>query len=1062
MGPMRGIVELFSRHRNAANLLFFSMIMFGFFGLSGLNTQFFPTTEIKTANILVPWTGATAQDVDKNIVATIQPEVRFIDGVKEFSSTSRNGFAAMTVEFYPETDMQRAIGDVEAAVNAITTLPKDAEKPVISQVTFFEPVVSVLISGPFDERALRAYAKQIRDGLLDAGIDKIQLEGFRDEEIWVEAQSAQLRRFDMTPQDIANKLAGSSLDVPGGVLRGDVERQVRAVGLAQTASDVANISLRSTADGGQIKVDDVARVYETFDANAPEGWSGDYRAIRLTVQRTKNGDALDMTEIVRTYIAETMPSLPPTLKVEIFDVNADKIIQRINVLLVNGFGGMVLVLCILFLFLNGRIAFWVAAGIPASLMATFGVMLYLDMTINMLSLFALIMTIGIIVDDAIVVGEHAATLTERGATAQEAAEGGALRMMLPITAAALTTLAAFIPMLLITGVMGQFVRAIPLVVLSVLIASLIECFFVLPGHLSHALQRPRKPRRGIRKVFLERFEHFRANRFRRFVTTVYDNRYTTAAAGLAILIICIGLLAGGRVPFRFFPSPEGEAVNAYVFFQPGTKREDTLAGTRLIEKALYDAEAKLLAEADAPDEKLIKVLFTQIGRTRTATGDERALIYTELTASEERSIRTRDIVKQWNKELPDIAGLRYVFIRERRGGPPGRDIDIRLQNADPAILKQAALEVRDALEQYPGISRARDNLHYNKQELLLEVNARGEALGFTNSLIGNLTRASLEGAIAKRFARGDEEVTLRVLQPRNDTSPKQLADIELPVPGSGGPNGTPRYVPLTAVVDIVEQPGFSAVRRSDGQVAVSVIADYDDEAGDPNAVLEDMAETVLPAVAAKYNISFGFGGRSQEQAETMGGLGMGAAIGLALIYVVLAFVFASYSRPIIIMSVIPFGLIGMVVGHYVQGFDLTFLSMVGLLGLSGILVNNSIILISRIDERQRDGEELREAVINGICDRLRAVTLTSLTTVLGLAPLLFETSVQAQFLLPMVITIAWGLAFASLIVLLLVPSVLGIQEDVRRLIARLRGRADTSDPITYAPNASATPEAGRE
>ena len=1074
MSAMRGLVELFSRHRNAANLLFVSMIMLGFFGLSGLNTQFFPTTEIKIVNIRVLWTGATAQDVDKNIVATVQPEVRFIDGVKQFNATSRNGFAAMSVEFYPETDMQRAIADVEAAVNAIITLPKDAEKPVISQETFFEPVVSVLISGPFDERALRAYAKQVRDGLLDAGIDKIQLEGFRDEEIWVEAQAAQLRRYDMTPQDIAGKLAGSSLDVPGGVLRGNVERQVRAVGLAQTASEVGNITLRSTADGRQIKVDDVARVFETFDANASEGWNGENRAIRLTAQRTKNGDALDMTQIVRDYIAEALPTLPPTLKVEIFDVNADKIIQRINVLLVNGFGGMVLVLCILFLFLNGRIAFWVAAGIPASLMATFGVMLYLDMTINMLSLFALIMTIGIIVDDAIVVGEHSATLTERGASAQEAAEGGALRMMMPITAAALTTLAAFIPMLLITGVMGQFVRAIPLVVLSVLIASLIECFFVLPGHLSHALTRPRKERSGIRKIFLDRFEHFRANRFRRFVSIVYDNRYTTAAVGLSILIICIGLLAGGRVPFRFFPSPEGEAVNAYIFFQPGTKREDTLAGTRLIEKALYDAEAKLLAESGAAEgEELVKVMFTQIGRTRTATGDERALIYTELTASEERNVRTRDIVKQWNEALPDIAGLRYVFIRERRGGPPGRDIDIRLQNADPETLKKAALEVRDALEQYSGISRARDDLNYNKQELLLEVNTRGEVLGFTNSIIGNLTRANLEGAIAKRFARDDEEVTLRVLQPRRGVVPKQLADIELPVPNSGQGGRSPRYVPLTAVVDIVEQPGFSAVRRVDGQVAVSVIADYDDEAGDPNDVLSDMAETVLPQVAAKYNISFSFGGRSQEQAETLGGLGTGAMIGLGLIYVVLAFVFASYSRPIIIMSVIPFGLIGMVMGHYVQGFDLTFLSLVGLLGLSGILVNNSIILISRIDERRRGGEDLREAVINGICDRLRAVTLTSLTTVLGLAPLLFETSVQAQFLLPMVITIAWGLAFASLIVLFLVPSVLGIQEDIRHLFGRLFGGAQ--QPLSYQPDPSqlqssalpstspsAPPEAGRE
>ena len=1032
MNPIMPAVQLFARHRNAANLLFFSMIMLGFFGLTNLNIQFFPTTEIKAVNIIVPWPGATAQDVDKNIVATVQPEVRFIDGVKEFSSTSRQGVAIMNVEFYPETDMQRAVGDVEAAVNTLTTLPKESERPIISQETFFEPAASILVSGPFEERALRAFAKQVRDGLLERGIDKVSLEGYRDEEIWIEAHAAQLRRYALTPDEIAARVAGSSLDVPGGVLRGDVERQVRAVGLALTAEEVGAISLRNASDGRQLSVNDVARVTDTFDASQPEGWDGDNRAVRLTLMRTKNGDAIEITETARAYIGELTKSLPPTLNVKIFDVNADKIIQRINVLLFNGLTGMMLVLGILFLFLNGRIAFWVAVGIPASLMATFGVMFYLDMTINMLSLFALIMTIGIIVDDAIVVGEHSATLFERGESPLTAAEGGAIRMTMPITAAALTTLAAFIPILAIGGVMGQFVRDIPLVLLSVLVASLIECFLVLPGHLSHALSRPPSEPAPWRKKFFDDFDTFRDTKFRAFVTRAYDQRYTTGAVGLAVLIVAIGLLAGGRVPFRFFPSPEGEVINAYIFFQPGTKRAATKQGTKAIEGALYAAEKELAPEG----EKLVSVVFTQIGRTRTITGDERALISAELTPSEDRDIRTREIVSAWEKSMPEIAGLRYVFVRERRGGPPGRDIDIRLQNGEPDVLKEAALEVRQALEQYPGITRARDDLFHTKQELLLRVNAQGQALGFTNQIIGSMTRGTLEGVIAKRFARGDEEVTIRVLQPRDASSPKQLEDIELSVPGTN----PPRFVPLSAVVEIVEKPGFSTIKRTDGYVTVSVVADYDDNAGNPNDVLTSMGEDTLPQIAAKYNIDFAFGGRNQEEMETMGSLRTGAILGLGMIYVILAFVFASYSRPIIIMSVIPFGLVGMVMGHFLMGFDLTFLSMIGLLGLSGILVNNSIILISRIEERRDEGEALRDAVINGICDRFRAVTLTSLTTVLGLTPLLFETSVQAQFLLPMVITIAWGLAFASLIVLFLVPSVLGMQEDLR---ARLRGDRTT-------------------
>ncbi len=1036
MSLIQPAIELFSRHRNAANLLFFSMIMFGVFGLLQLNIQFFPTVEVKIISIQVPWPGASAQDIDKNIVATVQPEVRFIDGVKEFNAESRLGFANMSVEFYPATDMQRAIGDVEAAVNSVTTFPKDAERPIIAQASFYEPVASVLISGPFEERALRSYAKQIRDGLLGAGIDKVTLSGFRDEEIWVETRPSQLRRFNLTTGEIAQKIAASSLDVPGGVLRGDIERQVRAVGLALSADEVGAISLRNSPDGHQIKVADVAHAYETFDAAGATGWSEDVRAIRLTMLRTKNSDALDITQKARDYLNEVMPTLPPTLQVKLFDVNANKIIQRINVLLYNGIGGMVLVLLILFLFLNGRIALWVAAGIPASMMATFGVMWALDLSINMLSMFALIMTVGIIVDDAIVVGEHSATLTEQGMGPQAAAEGGAIRMTMPITAAALTTLAAFIPMLLIGDTIGQIVRPVPLVLFCVLVASLVECFFVLPGHLSHALARKAKPPSGYKKRFLAAFERFREGRFRRFVTAAYDRRYTTLAAGVGVLIICIGMLSGGRVPFRFFPSPEGEAINAYVFFQPGTMRSETHRGVRLIEQALRQAESELAGDDKNLAENLVNIVFTQIGRTEKSYGDERALIYAELTPSETRSVRTQELVRKWESLIPDIAGLRYVFVSERRAGPLGRDIDIRLQNANPAVLKKAAIELRHELEKFSGISRARDNLHYNKQELLLQVNDRGAALGFTNQMVGNLTRGNLQGVIAKRFARDDEEVTIRVLQPRHGVRPKQLEDIDLPVPGVQ----PPRYVPLNAVVDVVEQPGFAAIRRMDGMVSVSVIADYDDNAGNPNEVLNTLKEGALPRIAAKHGVAFDFGGRSREQRETMVGLMTGAIVGLSLIYVILAFVFASYSRPVVIMSVIPFGLVGTVFGHFVQGFDLTSLSLVGLLGLSGILVNNSIILISRIEERRAAGEVLRDAVINGICDRFRAVTLTSLTTVLGLAPLLFETSIQAQFLLPMVITIAWGLAFASLIVLLLVPSVLGVQEDMRGFFNRLRMR----------------------
>lgn len=1032
----RTIIELFTRHPNASNLLLICFVIFGLFGLSRLNTQFFPSVAQNAITVSVVWPGAAAGDIDRNIVETVQSEVRFLEGVKQLTSSARSGVATLTIEFRRGTDMQKAKSEVEAAVSQLTTLPKDSERPIIAQTSWYEDVISVLVSGPFDERAIKSYAKDIRDDLLEAGVDRVTFQGLRDEEIWVEVRPSQLRRYDLSAGQIAARIAESSLDVPGGVLRGDIERQVRAMGLALTAREVGQIELRSAPDGSRLLVRDVAHVSETFDANEGTGWQGEHRAIRLNVLRTESSDSIATSEIVESYIEKIKPTLPPGLKVETFDVRADKITQRINVLVNNGAGGMILVLATLFMFLNARLAFWVAVGIPASMLATFGFLWVFGMSINMLSMFALIMTVGIIVDDAIVVGEHSATLSEQGYGGRAAAEAGAHRMTMPVIAAALTTLAAFLPMLVIDNTFGDLVRPIPLILMAVLIASLAECFFILPGHLRHALSKEPGREPAFKQKFLAWFDTFRQTRFRPFVETAYDNRYTTLAVGVGVFILCIGLLQSNRVPFRFFPSPEGEVVNAYVFFQPGTPRDQTMAGLRQVEAALMRAQDQLTQGKGG----VVQTIFTQVGRTPGSTGDERGYVWAELAPSEDRDIRTREVLKAWEAEVPDMQDMRMIFIRERRNGPPSDDIDIRLEGTDPIELKKAAMEVVDALGRFPGVNRPIDNLYYNKQELLLQVNARGAALGFDNQMIGVAARNNLEGAIAKRFARDDEEVTVRVLQPRQGERPRQLEDIDLQVPGSH----PPRYVPLVDVVDIVERPGFSTIRRVDGKVAVSVTSEFDPNAGNPNDVLEVMKTDILPNIIQKYNLSYSFGGRTKDQVETMGKLLVGAGIALILIYLILAFVFASYTQPFVIMSVIPFGLVGTVIGHYVQNFDLTFLSMIGLLGLSGILVNNSIILISRIHERLENGEGEREAIINGIVDRFRAVILTSLTTVLGLAPLLFETSVQAQFLLPMVITIAWGLAFATFIVLVLVPAILGVKIDLRLKLSRFRARRSQS------------------
>lgn len=1025
----RGVLGFFVVHRNAANLLMGMLVVAGLYALTQLNTQFFPRTEIPTISVVIAWPGASAEDVEGNIIEAIEPEVRFLDGVDSVDSYAREGVAQIVVEFASGADMQKAQSDIEQAVSSVTTLPQDSERAVINRFIFYESVAALAISGPFTESALRAYAKDIRDELLNSGVDRVVMKGVRDPELIVEVSTSNLRRLDLSVADVSARIRQVSQDLPSGTLEGAQEKQLRSMGLATDPASLGAIEIKSLAGGEKVRLQDIADIRDGFDDSQPTGLRGGQLAMQLDIQRAMTADTLDVQANVEKALAGLTSTLPPTLRVEMFNVQADLVFDRIMLLVKNGVGGLLLVLAILFVFLNARVAFWVSAGIPVAMMATLAVMLATGQSINMISLFALIMTIGIIVDDAIVVGEHATTLREKGHPPAVAAYLGGKRMFGPVFAAILTTVAAFAPILLIGDIIGQILRAMPLVVMAVMVASLVECFLVLPGHMHHALDGSMKQSR-FHAWFNAHFARFRDGPFRRIVSVSFDMRYTTLAIAAAAFIICIGLMQTGRVGFQFFPSPEGETVDATVVFAPGTPRETTQDAIEQIDAALERAVLQLAGE----DGELVQMSYGTIGETggsfSATSGDNRGSLQVELVASELRSIRTRELVAAWRAELPVIPGVERIALKERRGGPPGRDLDVRLTGGDPRELKAAALEVRDLLATFDGVSDIEDDLPYGKQELILEVNPRGAALGFTTETVGRQVRNSFEGAISKRFARDDEEVTVRVQLPDAEKS-RALEDLFLRTDQG-------REVPLTEVVSIREQSGFSRLRREDGKRFVSIAAEVDAQAADSNAIIRALPEAGLSDIAAKYNLNFQFSGRAEEQGAAFADLGAGTLIALIAIYIILAWVFASYARPIVVMSIIPFGLVGAVLGHLVMGFDLTILSFVALLGLAGILVNDSIILVDQIDNRLDEGMNVRDAVINGVQDRLRAVLLTSLTTVGGLTPLLFETSLQAQFLLPMAITLAWGLATATFLVLLVVPAILGIQEDARALFGRKR------------------------
>ena len=1020
-----GLISLFVRHPTAANLLMMVMIIAGLYSAFKTNTQFFPTIEVPQITVSIVWPGASASDVEANILDGVEPELRFLDDVEEVRSVAREGAGTVTIEFTAQADMQKALSDVEQAVNSITTLPDDSEEPVIRRLTFFEGVARLVLWGDADEQTLKTEAKRIRDGLLAAGIDKVSLSGARDEEIWVRIREADLQRLNVTLADIAQRIRQDTRDLPSGTLEGSVEMQLRSLAARRTPETIGNIEIKSSATGQKVFLREVATVETQFDRDQIIGQRNGKPAIELNVQRSLSADTLKTMQTLNNYLAEARKSLPKGLELSSFEIRGKFVQQRLGILIQNGLQGLALVLIVLFIFLDARIAFWVAAGIPVALMATLFVMHLSGQTVNMVSMFALIMMLGIIVDDAIVVGEETATRQAAGLGRLDSAEQGAIRMLMPVTAATLTTLAAFSPIFLIRDRIGDIMSAIPLVVVAVLVASLIESFLVLPGHLRHGFGKPKPPGR-FRQAFDRKLNAFRDGPYDSFVRLAYAWRYTTVAFLIGTFIVCIGLIAGGRVGFTFFPSPESENITASVVFGAGTPREEHKKALTQIEQSLYDSE-KSLAKGDG---RLVEMTLSVAGLSGRNQGDNLSQIEVQLTPSEERSIPTRDITRAWRKALPNISGVEQIAIQERRAGPRGRDIDIQLQDAPVDDLKAAANEMREALTGFPGISAIDDDLPYGKQELILEVTPRGSALGFTAENVGTQVRNAFEGAIATRFPRGEEEITVRVMREQEIEGPYALRELYLMSPAGN-------RVPLTEVVSIRSKPGFSIIQRRNGVRSVSVTADLDTKVIDNADLVAKLDEKILPDLAEKYNLRYAFKGRAEERSKSFADLQLGIMLSLVTIYIILAWVFGSYARPFAVMCIIPFGFVGAILGHMIMGYHLTIISMIGLLGLSGILVNDSIILVSQIDNRLKAGDDLATAAVGASRDRLRAVLLTSLTTIGGLTPLLFETSRQAQFLIPMAVTMVFGLAAATILVLVLVPSLVGVGGDIGRVSSSL-------------------------
>ncbi|MBB5514426.1 multidrug efflux pump subunit AcrB [Rubricella aquisinus] len=1124
---MRGMLAYFVRHRTAANLILVIMIALGLAAATQLRAQFFPDVVVENVRVSVAWDGAGPDDMDRGVVSVLEPAVAAVEGVEGTLSTSREGSASIRIDFEPGWDMARAAGDVETAVGQVlNSLPDGADDPVITRGAWRDRVTEVVISGPVGVEQLSSYGDEFLARLFREGVTRTSMSGVEGRSILVTATEASLIRHDVTLRQIANAIGAGAETRPAGDvgsgarLRTGVEKR--------TAEEIAAIVVRSDAQGRTLTVGEVAEVREEGITRNRAYFRGDFPAVQINVDRSAAGDAIGIQNTVEQIATEMEATLPEGVTIELIRTRAEAISDRLNILLSNGLMGLALVVGLLFLFLSARTAFWVAAGIPVAMLATLALMFAFGLTLNMISLFALLICLGIVVDDAIVVGEHADYRhRELGESPVLAATNAAERMSLPVVSATITTVIAFAGLAVISGRFGQLIADIPFTVSVVLLASLIECFLILPAHMRHALEAQERAARGhvlslfaglalipvaiglavaglaglqprfegdwaligeawevfpmltvgyafpgwslplgatlvsalgllvlvilsgrVRatlagpwydapsRVVNRGFEALRRRVFRPFIALVIRARYPVLALSFVALAGAISLFQQGDVTWRFFNNPEENSVSGNIAMLPGTPREETRAMVRELDRATNAVGARFAQETGVNP---IVFVMTQVGGTtgRGLSGadqkepDELGSITIELLDADLRPMSSRDVVSAIQDEVRRAPNLETFSFRRWGGGPGGDNLDVKFYGSDIGTLKAASQALISRMGQFGEVSGLEDTLPYDKSELALELTPRGAALGFTIDGVGTTLRDRLAGIEAARFPEGTRNATVTV---RLD--PTELTADFLDKTHVTGPDGA--FVRLSEVVSVRESLGFASIRREDGLRVVTVTGEIsEDDPARADEISTLMRSEILPDIASRYGVEYVEGGLAQQERDFLSEAMIGFALCLLGIYLTLAWIFSSWLRPIVVMAIIPFGLVGTIWGHYIWDVPLSMFTVVGLIGMTGIIINDSIVLITRMDERAK-GRAIVPAVIDAVSDRLRAVLLTTLTTVLGLAPLLYETSQQAQFLKPTVITLVYGLGFGMVLVLVIVPSLVIVQRDVGLALRGLR------------------------
>lgn len=1044
---MNGIISWFAHNSVAANLTMVAILVVGAMTATTLKQEVVPEIVVESATVSVAYPGASPAEVEEGIIMRIEKEVQGLAGVDQVKATANEGFGVVTIDFLDGEDREKLLDDIKAAIGRIDNFPADAEEPQVELIEINNRAMQIAVWGDTDQKTLREAGRLLEDNLIkQKDISLVTLSNAPDFEIAIEVSEEALQRYRMTFDEVVAAVRMSSLDLPGGGIKTSAgEILLRTKGQAYVATEFEAIPLRTFADGTRITIGDVAQIRDGF-AESDQGtrFNGN-PAVMLHVFRVGKQEALVMADQVLDAIALTEASLPSGIHLTKSMDDTLILRSRLDLMLRNGRSGLLLVLISLAIFLRLRLAFWVTLGIPLAFLGAAVLMPSLGVSVNLISLFGFIVVLGIVVDDAIVVAENVHEHRQRGKSGLQAAVEGAQEMAKPVIFAVLTTIMAFIPMLLMPGNMGQFSRNIPLVVIAVLAFSLVESLLILPAHLKHlpadAKTHKVGPWERVQNVADAGVEWFIARIYKPSLDISLRWSYAVVAAGIALFMVAIGYVASGRIKFNFFPPIEADNVMAELQMPLGTPVAQTETAIRRFETAAQELQAELFNEQGNP---LIMYITTSIGsqpmKTQQQnsggvasagfTGGHLAEVNIELISAEEREMSGRQIMAKWQERVGAVPGAEEVSFSSDLMAAEG-DINIQLAGAGMDSLQAAALELRERLMLVAGVTSARDTFVLGKRELQLELTPEGEALGFRLADLGRQVRQAFYGEEAQSIQRDRDEVDVMVRYPRVDR--EQLATLE--TMRLRTPDG--REVPFSVAATATMGRGYSKIDRLDRRRSLSVLADIDKESTTPDTVLAAISAEFLPDLLGRYpGMTYSLEGQQKEQSEFMGTLMRINAMALLAIFVLLAIPLKSYGQPLIIMSAIPFGMIGAIAGHAMLGYDLAIFSLIGVVALSGIVINDSLVMMDLINRERESGLPVLQAVRDSGVRRFRAIMLTTMTTFLGLTPLLLEKSLQAKFLIPMAVSVAFGVVFATLITLILVPSLYLIGEDIKRLAIR--------------------------